>query len=1388
MIRFFLLVTLAILNNAGVLAQKLPLEFKSYSNKDGLSSSTIYGLCKDHFGFLWLATEDGLNRFDGTNFKVYRHDAEKYKGLKVNHITVLFESNNGDLWIGTNGGSLSYYDRLSDSIIPFEEVGDKKKIQPAITHITADDKGNIWITSYGALYIIDPITKKLLVQKPYQAIMKHFEGQTSLYTFQDRKHQMWIGTDQGLWLYDKNYTLIRHYTHEDDNPNSLTHNYISAIVQDSRNQIWVSTIGGLSKLEAEGSGFKNFNDSPGKNSISSNTIYALAADDNGKLWLGTDEGLDVLDLATENIVSYGPDSRDPHSLSSRSIRSILVDEKGIYWIGTYQGGLNQYDKSQSHFKLKQSNAFDPFGLKSSTVTSFAEYRNRVFVGTDGGGLHEYIPQKDLFRQIQLPDDSKNISHDLSVLALAMDRNQQLWVGTYLNGLFCYQPDTQHYTQFKKGNGPKDLNSNAIFCLKEDRQGNLWIGTNGGGINILNVKTNTIEKLVSQSDNTDDITKPSNNYIRAFEEDKSGRIWAGTFGGGISLYNPKTKTFSFYKKKNSGLPSNYILSIKEDSKGTIWVGTNGNGLAYLTPQSKKFKVLSESDGLINGVVLKIIETPTGELWLSTNKGLSCFNPLNKRFKNYTHHHGLQGGAFVLGSGLQLSTGELYFGGQSGFNHFKRSDIKINNQIPEVVLTELKIDNQAVVPSPKGPIDQSLLTASEIRLAYKQNFSIHFEALNFTVPEHNHYRYKLEGVDNQWVDAGKEHSAYYTNLSPGEYTFQVIASNNDGLWNTEGRSIRINVAPPFWQSIYAYVFYVLVGFGILFLIRRRSINQLKQKFAIQQERLQASQRLEQQRKEAEYLREFDRMKIKFLTNLSHEFRTPISLIAGPAEKLLKLNMDESASNQLNLINRNARRLSNLVNQLLDFRKLEEQELKLHLKPGQMVAFLKDVVNSFNDLAIRKNIILSFSSEMEEATLYFDENKVERILFNLLSNAFKFTPEKGSIRVSLEECLEESTAEVACIAVSVKDSGIGIPAEAQSRIFESFFQHDTGPAILNQGTGIGLSIVKEFVKMHDGHITVESAVGLGSKFTFRLRLKREVSQELAVVNETLVPVNQDLVPFPVVESSGKNSDQPLVLIVEDDEDFRFYIKENLRTFYRLFEATNGKEAWQRILFHHPDIIVCDINMPEMNGLELTRKLKADKRTKHIPIILLTAAIEENGPLSGLESGATDYITKPFDFAVLQAKMNSLIALNRVFKDTYTKQVVMTSPNPEIVPERERFLEKVLAYIHDNLSNPQLSVETLSSHLSMSRASLYNRLLEFTGMTPVEYIRSIKLERAALLLNKSDMNIAEVAYEIGFANPNYFTKVFKAHFNMTPSEYIQKERTRAEGIYKITNAACCK
>ncbi|MEH6307666.1 two-component regulator propeller domain-containing protein [Olivibacter sp. CPCC 100613] len=1367
--RYAILVTFCLCFFACVIhGLELPTGFNSYSTKDGLSSNTVFGIWKDRFGLLWLATEDGLNRFDGTNFKVYRHNPQQNGSLRANHITALYEGKDGCLWIGTNGGALSFYDRHKDAIINYRGQPLRKKFSTAITSIGDDSRGNIWVASYGALYIFNPHTKRLVDHDGYVKLMRTFSGKNTFVVFRDKKQQMWIGTDSGLYVYDHKLKLLGTFKHRDSDKRSLADDYVTSIAEDGVGHLWVGTMGGLSMLEKEKWTFVNYHSTSAALKISSDKVYALTPDGVNGLWIGTDEGLDVLDVSALKIHSFKPDKRNMQSLSSRSIRSIFIDSAGIYWVGTYQGGLNKYDKNLSQFNLKEGNIFDPYGLHSSIVTAFAEYDQKVFVGTDGGGIHLYDRSSNLLKHMEIPKLKRDCEHDLSVLAMEMGHNNRLWLGTYMDGLFLYDPKSKRSKQYIKGKGEKHLNHADIFCLKEDRKGNLWIGTNGGGVNLLYVDSDRIDKFVHTAIREDDPKQPASNYIRSIEEDQDGRIWIGTFGSGISIYHPENNRFSFYNKGNSGLPSNYVLTIKEDRAGNIWVGTGGNGVGYLKKGSEKFITLSENDGLINGVVQKILEDNSGKLWFSTNKGLSSYDVKENSFKNYSYHAGLQTGAFMLGSGLCLSDGEIFFGGQKGFNHFNPAQLKINKNVPPVILTDLKIDNQQISPAKEGPIGISLLMADEIRLAYKQNFSISFEALNFTVPEENRYRYKLEGFDKNWIAAEREHRAYYTNLDPGEYIFHVQASNNDGIWNYEGRKIRIVVAPPFWRTIYAYIVYTLLIGGVLLYIRHRGIKKLETKFALEQERLHAKQLLEQERKEAEHLHQLDRMKIKFLTNLSHEFRTPISLIMGPVDNLIEQAREPGQSSQLNLIKRNTRRLLNLVNQLLDFRKMEEKELRLQCTPGNFVFFIEEVSDSFNDLANRKKIDYAFYTSLSTASVWFDHDKIERILFNLLSNAFKFTPEGGAISVNLEEVQHDTSDEFISLHIAVKDSGIGIPKKAQQRIFDSFFQYDTGVAILNQGTGIGLSIARTFVNMHDGKLQVISEPGKGSVFSFDVKLKRATSSldgTMPVAHETTLTRLYDKVPMEHELVAPHAS----VLIIEDDDDFRFYIKDNLKSFYRVFEATDGKEGWQRALFHHPDIIVCDIQMPVMNGLDLVRKLKSDKRTKHIPVILLTASNEEKGLLLGLESGATDYMTKPFDFAVLQTKIANLLSLNQAFKDTYSRQISVTVPEDEVVSEREKFLQKVVAYIHENMGNSQLSVESVSAHLFISRASLYNRLLEFTGMTPVEFIRTAKLERAAYLLEKSDMNVAEVAYETGFANPNYFTKVFKAKYQLTPSEFMQ-------------------
>ncbi|HET6995533.1 MAG TPA: ATP-binding protein, partial [Chitinophagaceae bacterium] len=864
--------------------------------------------------------------------------------------------------------------------------------------------------------------------------------------------------------------------------------------------------------------------------------------------------------------------------------------------------------------------------------------------------------------------------------------------------------------------------------------------------------------------------PLNGYIRDIVEDKVGNIWIATHGGGMTVLNPLSGKFTIYHTRNSSLPNDKVLTLHQDNRGNIWAGTFGNGVAMLDPKTNTFTCFSESNGLQNNTVYKILEDQTGLIWVSTNKAISSIDIDTKKINNYSSHNGVQNNNFVGGAGLALSSGEIFFGGLEGFNYLNPAYLKRTSTVSPVLITDLRISNRSVIPSSNGPIKENISIAKEIDLDYKQNFALSFVGLNYTSPEQNRYAYKLEGFDKDWNYVGHTTTASYTNLDPGVYTFRVKASNNDGIWNNEGASIKIYVHPPFWRTTLAYILYACLIIGLVLYLRYRSIRKWKNKF-----------HLEQEQKEVERVRELDRLKIKFLTNLSHEFRTPISLILGPVDTLLS-QQNEKTYSQLSMIKRNAKRLLNLVNQLLDFRKMEEQELTLHESEGELVSFIKEASDSFKDLSEKNKINFVFKSHIEQLHTWFDHDKIERILFNVLSNAFKFTLEGGTISLELQRMSHPPDLSGNWITVQISDSGIGIPVDKKEKIFERFFQNATSASILNQGTGIGLSITKEFVEMHGGIIDVQSECGKGTTFSIHLPFVPVTS----ITNN----IDKKLLPDPginAIRQNGKaaekangshsgngNREMPLILLVEDNEDFRVYLRDNLRLHYKVAEAADGHEGWQRTLSQHPELIVSDISMPYMNGIELTKKIKSDKRTSHIPVILLTALTGEKEQIKGLETGANDYVTKPFNFEVLNAKIHNILALNNTLKNTYTKQIKVLSPEIKIDSDDEKLLNTIMIYLEENLTNPQLSVEDLSRHVGMSRSSLYTKILELTGKTPVEYIRSVKLDKAAVLLEKSDMNIAQIAYSTGFSTPHYFTKLFKAKYEMLPSEFMIKMRRR--------------
>jgi signal transduction histidine kinase/DNA-binding response OmpR family regulator len=950
-----------------------------------------------------------------------------------------------------------------------------------------------------------------------------------------------------------------------------------------------------------------------------------------------------------------------------------------------------------------------------------------------------------------------------IVSLFLDRENVLWIGTYFGGLNSF--DGKRFTHYKHDpDDPKSLGDNSIWEIFEDSQNNIWIGTLTQGVDLFDRRRKEFYHY-----RIGGVNSIHSSYITSFMEDKNGSLWIGT-GYGIDVLDKQTGRFTHYLNRSSDsttLSNNSVFSILEDSRGLIWVATHG-GLNLFDKKTKTFSAFTE--GLPHNSLLTLLEDDHANLWVSTPHGISnisvSYKPgqkdsLTLDFKNYDEADGLQGKQFNENAAFKTSVGELIFAGSKGFNLFKPRDIGINKTRPKVIFTDFQIFNKSVrigeVINDKTVLTRTILQTDTLVLDHSDNvFSLEFASLSFFHPEKARYKYIMEGFNKDWTTTdASQRRVTYTNLDPGVYAFKVKASNNDGVWNDTPATLVISVLPPFWKTKTAFVLYALGILCALLLARWLILVNERMNFRIQQER-----------EEAQRMHELDMMKIKFFTNVSHEFRTPLTLILTPLEKMLKQAGESELRNQYHLIHRNARRLLNLVNQLLDFRKMEVQEIKYNPSEGDIVKFVREVFYSFSDLSEKKNVKFTFHSSVQQLETLFDQDKLEKILFNLLSNAFKFTPQNGLVSVELGI---KTVDDMKWLSVSVKDSGIGIPLDKQEKIFERFFQNDLPKSMVNQGSGIGLSITREFVKIHGGSITVASEPEKGSCFTVVLPLNEIVHHELAESVEAAQVSGEDANnEHLLLEHSSKKT---LLLLVEDNEDFRFYLKDNLKLHYSIVEARNGNEGLQRALAFLPDLIVSDIMMPEMNGIELCRKIKTDQRLSHIPVILLTARTAEEQKIEGFESGANDYVTKPFSFEILQSRIRNLIAQREAFQKTFHKHIDVRAADVQITSLDEKLIRNAVKVVEDHLSDPDFSVEEFSHELGMSRVHLYKKLLSLTGKAPLEFIRTIRLQRAAQLLEKSQLTVSEIAYQVGFNNPKYFSKYFKDHFNVLPSVYAHKK-----------------
>lgn len=1325
------------------------VKFESITIADGLSNDQVNCVFQDQQGFIWIGTLSGLNRYDGYEVKNYYHEDSNPNSLLSNTILWMADGPDELIWIRNTVGINTYNPYTQSFSLPTDYLNTLQTESSFISKMVNDGKGNFWfnINNLGVVKITSG-GETIKIDNSKDADIKVSSNSISDITL-DSENNLWTIYEDGIEVIDNTSNkVMRRY----GLPAIISGNdhLFKKIFVDSDGDAWVYSVDnpiGLFYLNTRTSVTKILDG----NDLTSPLVRGIVEHESGKLWIGSDHGgISILNKKNWQIQSVLSDQDAPKSLINNNVNNVFKDRNGGVWIGTHKSGVSYYHQSGSNFSHYK------FARKESAyndMSSFAEDRNgNIWIGTNGGGLLKFNVKKNSFSSI-LDDHTILGEQPRVIVSLLYDSEGILWVGSYLNGL--YQFDGKQFTKF---DAHDDLKGSSIWDLFEDSRNEIWIGTLNKGAFRYDRKSGDIANYGI----TNFLTS---NYTTCIEEDADGDIWIGT-GVGLNVIDPNTNETRQYISENAidhPLGNNSVISIHKDQLNRIWIGTL-DGLNLFHKESEDFEVLKMQNGLSSNIIMSILSDDKNNLWISTARGITKLTVTDHRYEYQTYDisDGLQDENFTEDASLKTSDGHLIFSGQNGFNIFDPNEIKETAHEPEILLTKFSVYNEPVLQGTRlnGRVlfDQPLNSLREINLKHHEN-SVSFEylALSFFQSGKIRYQYQLEGFDVDWITATSDaRKANYTNLDYGEYTFKVRYSAGANAWSNDVISLKIRISPPWWETVWAFAGYFVLLIVLLYLTRT---------YIVYRERLKAS--IENERREVERQHQLDLMKIKFFTNISHEFRTPLSLVLTPIERMIKYP-EKIKQGDLTIVQRNAKRLMTLVNQLLDFRKMEANQHSLSQSSGDIIMFLQDVVDSFSDWSKEKDIPVVFSSENKSFYTFFDKDKMEKVMFNLLSNAFKFTLPGGKINVDFEL---QSKEEGGNAIIMVSDTGIGIPEDKLQLIFNRFFQNELTGDIINNGTGIGLSITKEFVELHGGKITVESKPNMGSTFIVQMPLK-EINSDEDLADELVKELAES------VKQTGhlkvpEDQNKPLILLVEDNFDFRFYLKDNLKQFYNVTVASNGKEAWKMILNQPPDIVISDVMMPVMDGHELCEKIKTDPRTLQIPVILLTAQSSDKHRIQGLEAGAIEYISKPFNFEILISSINSALKFQKRVQES-GKKIHVEPSEVDIVSLDEQLIAKAVLLVEENMSNSEFSVEDLSHELGYSRGHFYQKILRLTGQTPIDFIRNIRMKRAADLLKRSQLNVSEVAYKVGYNNPKLFSRYFKTQYQMYPSEF----RIKSEDI----------
>lgn len=1323
---------------------------------------------------MWFGTKDGLNRYDGYEFVVFRHDPFDSTSISDSEISALFEDSRGRLWVGTRNGGVSLFDRSRER---FKRI----TTGPAryINSFAEDSAGGIWVGSFSdGLFRLTTSTEGAVVAERFAhaaADSSSLGDDRVLALHVDKRGVLWVGTQAGL---DQRTSSggFAHFTAGPNRPLGLIDSRISALHEDSHGRLWIGSVPGISVFDSARTRIEHHYHRYRTYRYGWGAAVSLVADRSGQLWLSTGSELMRFDPTTGGFTYFRQDPQNAEGINSNLPTDVYRDRSDVIWVGTNGYGINVHDPKANRFQTFRRPEGRPTRQAGFSVyTIFEDLTGTLWI--DAGLLYQWNRKTGAFRSFETSSDRPRDFGNTGVWAIVEDPPGVLWTATY-QGLYRYEIATGRFRHYRHDpNDSTGLPEEVAYDVFRDKDGVIWAVTENFLVRLADAARGRFDVWRhKERSTTGQWIFPST--LQAAD----GSLWLGS-DQGLTRFDPTTASFKHYRHDPNDATSishdavRAILPDPREPNRYFWIGTAGGGLNRLNVDSGTFVHLTEREGLPNDVVYGVLADTSGHLWLSTNKGLSRFDPATRQLRNYDANDGLQSNEFNSGAAFKSRSGELFFGGIYGFNYFRPEEIKDNPHVPEVAITGFRRGNRYETVRDTGTALRSTISESDtLRLSYRDAvLTFEFAALEYSAPAKNRYAYRMVGFNDDWFESGSVRAATYTNLPPGRYTFQVRASNNDGVWNEAGKSLAIVIMPPWWQTWWAFTLYALLTLAALYGVRSYEMNRLRLKNRLQMERV-----------EGEQLRELDRARSRLFANVSHEFRTPLTLTMGPLDDLragMHGPLTPAVAEQVDLARRNAGRVLDLINEILALARAESGRETLRARRVDLGPFVHSVARTFLPLAERKAVAYEIQDPAEQVIVYADPDHLDRALSNLFSNAFKFTPDGGAVRVTI-------TADEGAACIVVRDSGQGIPTADLNLIFDRF--HRARTAGTQPGTGIGLALARELVVLHGGSIAVESEEGFGSTFTVTLRKGRaHLTPEQIVDDDAAVVATPRTTPLamtaesPASDKPSETSDDDVttVLVVDDNAEVRHYVKQHLTPHYRVLEAVNGEQGLEAARRMLPDLVLSDVMMPGMDGYALCRALKTDPDTDFIPVILLTARAEAEDRITGLEEQADDYLTKPFDVRELLARIANIVATRQRLMGRFAGARLTMHPTAvDVEPADQKFIDQVRMAIEAKLGDEDFSVERLASDVGQSRGNLHRKLRELVGESPSDLIRRMRLERAAQMLESGAGSVAEVAYAVGFKSVAHFSNAFNERHGVRPSAWRERAPAKPAAPTEVT------